>query len=112
MPKGPFTTLLKIQELQLVLEESKMLHGEDKEAEGLAEKIDDLSTEVPKKLMAHFTKFRKRGVGITSEVDGRCRACNMVIPQGTLNNMTALKIEPVCPNCNVYLYLSNFTEEN
>ena len=112
MPKGPFTTLLKIQELQLVLEESKMLHGEDKEALGIAEKIETLSTEVPEKLLAHFTKFRKRGVGITSEVGGRCRCCNMVIPQGTLNNMTALKIDPVCPSCNVYLYLSAFKEEN
>ena len=112
MPKGPFTTLLKIQELQLVLEESKMLHGEDKEAQGLAEKIDALSADVPPKLLAHFTKFRKRGVGITSEVDGRCRCCNMVIPQGTLNRMNSGKEEPVCPTCQVYLYLSVYNWEN
>ena len=40
MTRGPYTTLLKIQELELVLKESQALHGEEKEAQELSEKID------------------------------------------------------------------------
>lgn len=112
MTRGPYTTLLKIQELELVLAESQALHGEEKEAQELTEKIDNLKTEVPDRMLKHFSRFRRNGVGITKEVDGRCRACNMVIPQGTLNRMNSAKEEPVCPTCQVYLYLSIFNWEN
>ena len=112
MTRGPYTTLLKIQELELVLKESQALHGEEKEAQELSEKIDALKSDVPERTLKHFDRFRKNGVGITKEVDGRCRACNMVIPQGTLNRMNSGKEEPVCPTCQVYLYLSLYNWED
>ncbi len=112
MSRGPYTTLLKIQELELVLAESQALHGEEKEAQELMAKIDSLKTCIDEKVLKHFMRFRKNNIGITKEVDGRCRACNMVIPQGTLNRMFSHKENPVCPTCQVFLYLSVFTEEN
>ena len=94
------------------MKESEALHGEEKENQELTERIEKLKAEVPERLIKHFTRFRHKGVGIAKEVDGRCRACNVVIPQGTLNRMNTGKEEPICPTCQSYLYLNVFNWEN
>ena len=109
---GPLSTLLKIQELELVLKESAIVH-EDKDLETaeIEKQISSLKSDVPEKILNHYEKFKKNGLGIAQEIDGRCRACHMTIPVGNLNRIQSGKDEPVCPNCGVYIFAEIWEED-
>ena len=109
---GPLSTLLKIQELELVLKESAIVHP-DKElnTDEIEEQISSLKSDVPEKILNHYEKFKKNGLGIAQELQGRCRACHMTIPVGNLNRIQSGKDEPVCPNCGVYIFAEVWGED-
>lgn len=109
---GPLSTLLKIQELELVLKESAIVHPDkDLETEGLQKQIEDLKGDVPERYLKHFERVKKNGLGITQEVDGRCKACHMNIPVGNLSRINNGSDEPKCPNCHVFIFTSEFGED-
>ncbi|MCM8533050.1 MAG: C4-type zinc ribbon domain-containing protein [Lentisphaeraceae bacterium] len=110
---GPLSKLLKIQELELVLKESAIVHSDkDIETDELQKQIDTLKSDVPERLMKHFDRVKKNGLGITQELDGRCKACHMSIPVGNLSRINNGSDEPKCPTCQVFIFTSSFTEEN
>ncbi len=114
---GPLTTLLKIQDLEIVLKESTIVHSESEmevglKTEQIKTEIENLKKEIPEKMLNRYLKVKKNGLGIAQEIQGRCKACHMVIPVGTINSILNKKAEPACPSCNVYVYLQNFNEDN
>ena len=109
---GLLSTLLKIQELELVLKESAIVHSDkDLETEELQKQIDELKSKVPERDLKHFEKVKKNGLGITQEVRGRCKACHMSIPVGNLSRINNGSDEPKCPNCHVFIFTSEFGED-
>ncbi|MCM8541782.1 MAG: C4-type zinc ribbon domain-containing protein [Lentisphaeraceae bacterium] len=129
---GPLSTLLKIQDLELVLKESSIVHpdidletediqaeGEDTQAddiltqaEDIQAQIDELKKNVPERQFKQYDKVKKNGLGIAQEIQGRCKACHMAIPIGTITSIQAGKSEPLCPSCNVYIFLESFGEDD
>ena len=109
---GPLSTLLKIQELEIVLQESAIVHS-DKEIEtgDLQQQIDTLKGTVPENNLKHYEKFKKNGLGIAQEIQGRCKACHMTIPVGNLNRIQSCKDEPICPSCGVYIFAEIWDED-
>lgn len=109
---GPLSTLLKIQELELVLKESAIVHPDkDLETKELQKQIDELKSQVSERDLKHFERVKKNGLGITQEVDGRCKACHMSIPVGNLTRINNGSDEPKCPNCHVFIFTSEFGED-
>jgi predicted nucleic acid-binding Zn-ribbon protein len=110
---GPLSTLLKIQELELVLKESAIVHSDkDLDTADLQAQIDELKSAVPEKQLTRFNRVKKNGLGITQEIDSRCKACHMVIPVGTLSQINNGTTDPTCPNCQVYIFTQEFGEDN
>ncbi len=109
---GPLSTLLKIQELEMVLKESAIVHSDkDIETGNLEEQIESLKNDVPERILNHFHKVKKNGLGIAQEIQGRCRACHMTIPVGNLNRIQSGKDEPKCPSCSVFLFVEAWGED-
>ena len=110
---GPLSTLLKIQELEIVLKESSIVHPDkDMETDDIQNQIDELKSQVPERQLKHYDRVKKNGLGIAQEMQGRCKACHMAIPVGTITAIQSGKSEPTCPNCNIYIFLESFGEEN
>ena len=109
---GPLSTLLKIQELEMVLKESAIVHSDkDMETGNLEEQIENLTKDVPEKTLLHYQKIKKNGLGIAQEIQGYCRACHMTIPVGNLNRIQSGKDEPTCPTCSVFLFAEIWGED-
>ena len=109
---GPLSTLLKIQDLEIVLKESSIVHTDnDVETDDIQSQIDKLKSQVPERQLRHYERVKKNGLGIAQEIQGRCKACHMSIPVGTITNIQSEKSEPICPNCNIYIFLESFGEE-
>lgn len=113
---GPLSTLLKIQDLEIVLKESSIVHSDsdletDSDTEDIQQQIDELKSQVPEKQLRHYERVKKNGLGIAQEIQGRCKACHMTIPVGTITSIQSEKSEPICPNCNIYIFLESFGED-
>jgi predicted nucleic acid-binding Zn-ribbon protein len=110
---GPLSTLLKIQELELVLKESAIVHP-DKELDtkALQNEICKLKQQIPDKFVKNYERVKKNGIGIAQEIQGRCKACHMAIPTGTISRIANGNAEPICPSCRIYIFLEQFNEEN
>ena len=109
---GPLSTLLKIQDLEIVLKESSIVHtNNDVETDDIQAQIDELKSQVPERQLKHYERVKKNGLGIAQEIQGRCKACHMSIPVGTITNIQSEKSEPICPNCNIYIFLESFGED-
>ena len=110
---GPLSTLLKIQELELVLKESAIVHP-DKELEtaNLQAQIEALKAAIPELYIKHFDRVKKNGLGITQEMNGRCKACHISIPVGNLSRINNGSSEPKCPNCQIFIFTQEFGEDN
>ena len=113
---GPLSTLLKIQDLEIVLKESSIVHNDsESDVEGdtddIQSQIDELKSQVPERQLKHYERVKKNGLGIAQEIQGRCKACHMSIPVGTITNIQSEKSEPICPNCNIYIFLESFGED-
>ena len=109
---GPLSTLLKIQELELVLKESAIVHSDKElETEALQKQIDELKSTVDDTYLRPFNRVKKNGLGITQEIDGRCKACHISIPIGTLSQINNGTVHPKCPNCQVFIFTQEFGED-
>ena len=113
MLKEQLAILLQIQDCELILKESNIMHGtnHDHDTEDLEAKIAELREKVEDKHLKHYDRMKEKGLGVAKEVNGRCKACHMVINVGDLGRMQKNQAQPICPSCNVYLYLESYDEE-
>jgi predicted nucleic acid-binding Zn-ribbon protein len=100
--------LMKMQELELVVHESEILHKsqEDTGTKTLRKQVDDIATEIPAEPLQRYRKLRSAGLAVVGEEVGICLGCRLNIPRGDLNRMRAGKAPWMCPNCSKFLLLS------
>ncbi|MCF7854220.1 MAG: hypothetical protein K9N51_05425 [Candidatus Pacebacteria bacterium] len=103
------TQLAKLQELEITLDETNILH-ERNGHEGigsLQQDIDKLRNRIPPGILLRYNKLRSRGLAVAEEHKGTCSGCRLNIPQGDLNRMRNGIMDWVCPNCGRFIVLSN-----
>jgi predicted nucleic acid-binding Zn-ribbon protein len=102
--------LMNLQELELVRQESAIVHGK-----GAGEKTADLDPEiaalrakVAPVVLHRFDGYRRQhGAAVVRELGGVCLGCHLNVPQGDLNRMRREEIDWLCPNCGRFLLLSD-----
>ncbi len=104
MPKT-IALLEELQNLEITLDETKILHPEPKKVEPLEAQAQTLRKQVREDPLARYDRLAKTGVAVAVVRNGVCMGCAMSIPQGDLNRIIAGKSQPVCPNCGRYLAL-------
>ena len=103
-------SLLRLQELELILGESKILHqnqdSQPTELAAIEKQISAFRKEIKPDLLRRYDMLRKNGLGVVKESAGVCTGCHLNVPVGDLNRMRHGQIPWVCPNCSRFLYLS------
>lgn len=112
MIKDELKHLLKLQELEIVLEESQIVHGEnhDQDTAKIETKITNLRKKISVKTLSTYDRLRKKGLGIAREVELRCKSCHMPMALSVVNAMKDSVNAPQCPNCNVIIFPSAFED--
>ena len=110
-------TMLRLQELELIKDENKILHLEkDPEHQAqlgqLEATIQQLTEQLPEKWRARYKALRRNGVAVVREFGGVCQQCRMVISVGVLNRMRKGENSWICPNCGRFLLLSEDNSEH
>ncbi len=103
--------MLRLQELELIRDENKILHLEkdpehQAQVKQLENTIQELTEQVPEKWRARYARLRKNGIAVAHEFGGVCQQCRMVIPVGVLTQMRTGQNTWICPNCGRFLLLS------
>ncbi len=101
--------LMALQELEIVQQESSIVHGRDAAAKTaeLDPEIQRLRAQIPPAVLKRYTNWRRQhGVAVVREVDGVCLGCHLNVPVGDLNRMRRGDMEWQCPNCGRFLVLS------
>ena len=103
------TALLELQDLELVLEESRIVHGDDAlPVTGEVEKrIRALRLAISTRELRRFDALRRGGPAVVREHDGTCGGCHLNVPRGDLNRMLRIEVDWLCPNCGRYLLVSS-----
>ncbi len=101
-------TLHTLQELEIVLRESDILHENrvPDTAEKTSARIRELRKTVPEDILRRFDALRRNGTAVSTETAGVCSACRLNIPIGDLNRMRKEQIPWICPNCGRFVLLS------
>ncbi|NLF17558.1 MAG: hypothetical protein GX595_09895 [Lentisphaerae bacterium] len=102
------TALLELQELEIVLEESQIVHGDAtaQVAVALTARIGRLRAGVSTQDLRRFDALRRSGPAVVRERGGTCGGCHLNVTRGDLNRMRRCEVDWVCPNCGRYLFLS------
>lgn len=102
------TSLLKLQELEIVLQESRIVHGSHvtNQMRTLEAEIRLLRESLKPSELKRFDALKRGGIPVVKERHGVCTGCHLNIPQGDLNRMARGDLEWVCPNCGRFLLLS------
>jgi predicted nucleic acid-binding Zn-ribbon protein len=99
--------LLALQELDIVLNESEILHRKTTH-EGIADvrsNINDLRAQIPEAILKRYDQLRGSDIAVVKEKDGVCGGCRLSVPKGDLNRMHRGAAPWVCPNCGKFLLL-------
>ena len=101
------TKLLKLQELEIVLRETRIVHGGRSldAADELRERVERLRSGVPRETLKRFDRLLENGLAVARELQGVCSACRLNVPVGDLNRMRHGSISWECPNCGRFLLL-------
>lgn len=101
------TKLQQLQEKEITLREGRILHRDGHEdLAALEQQIEQLRAGIDPVVLSRFDRlFGQQGQGVVTVDNGLCLSCNLVIPQGDLNRIGKGVLEPVCPNCGVFLVL-------
>ena len=101
-------TLLQLQQLEVVLDESRILHRDATEAQAteIAGRIEQLRGAIASDLLKRFDRLRKQGLAVSRVESGVCEACRLNIPQGELIRMRKDENVPSCPNCGRFLHVT------
>jgi hypothetical protein len=100
--------LIRLQELEIVLEESRIMHlGKRPAALGRIEgRVVKLRRGIPGPSLKRYDALRRTGLGAVRETKGFCRGCSLNVPIGDLRRMRRGEMEWLCPNCGRFLLLS------
>ena len=105
--------LYDLQELELVLRETRIVHRDTPPdtVRDTQERVHGLRSKIPDNVLRRFDALLKTSPAVGNEVAGVCSACQMNVPVGDLNRMRRGAIPCVCPNCGRYLLLSERPEK-
>ena len=105
-------TMLKLQELELIREESRIVHRDKHQVKlnRLDESIKELRAKLPEQYLKRFDGLRRSGMAVAREFGGVCQSCRMVITIGDLNRMRKDEMQHICPNCGRFLLLSSSSD--
>ncbi len=100
--------LYELQELELVLQETHIVHRSTPPAatQEMHQRVEELRAKLPEAVLRRFDALLRNGPAVATEVDGVCTACRLNVPVGDLNRMRRDAIPCVCPNCGRYLLLA------
>jgi hypothetical protein len=101
--------LLELQELEIILEESRIVHGSVHLASAaqVETRVQRLRQTLPPQRLRRFDALRRVGPAVVHERGGTCNGCHLNVPRGDLNRMRRAEVEWVCPNCGRYLMLTD-----
>jgi len=99
--------LQELQELELILEETRIVHGNTPPAqvEHTRERMKALRSSIPEDVLRRFDALRSGGSAVAAEINGVCSACRLTVPVGDLNRMHKGTAPWICPNCGRFLLL-------
>jgi len=102
------TALLELQELEIVLEESRIVHGDAllPSAACVEKRVRALRQSVPSGRLRRYDALRRGGPAVVKEHDGSCGGCHLNVPRGDLNRMLRTEADWLCPNCGRYLLVT------
>lgn len=107
--------LLQIQNLQLALQECKVIRRTQKETgayDALVKKLDELKKTCPVGTVSTFDRLISRySIAVSPMINNTCTGCFMKLPVGEANRVTAAHDIINCPNCNRFLYFEEQTEK-
>lgn len=96
--------LNRLQELEITLKESQIVHGDDAEASApLRGQIEVLRSQIDEAALTRYDRLSRHGLAVVRVLGGMCMGCNITIPQGDINRMKSGKIDPVCPHCDRFV---------
>ena len=100
--------LLELQELELVLQESSIVHKKQSpdSVAGVEESIADIRKQIPPRHLKRYDVLKRNGPGVARELSGVCSACRLNVPVGDRNRMRRGDMQWSCPNCGRFLLLS------
>ncbi len=100
--------LAQLQEIELVIEESNILHPENSERrlESLRLQRQELRRNLPSAWLERYDKLREQGAPVVKEASGICTGCRLRVPQGDLQRMRNGSAPWLCPNCSRFILLS------
>lgn len=102
------TALLELQELEIVLEESHIVHGDSvlPAAVRVEGRVKALRQSVPPGKLRRYDALRRGGPAVVKEHGGSCGGCHLNVPRGDLNRMLRTEADWLCPNCGRYLLVA------
>ena len=101
--------LLELQELELVREESRIVHQADAGSKlpDVEQRIERLREQIPDALLRRFDGHRRTGTAAVREQNGLCKGCMLNVTVGDRNRMRRGEMTWLCPNCGRFLLLSD-----
>jgi predicted nucleic acid-binding Zn-ribbon protein len=97
--------LFDLQELELIVDESRILHRQDidEHTAEIQAKISSLRESLDGECLRRFDRLRKQGMAVAKLESGVCGGCRLNIPQGEILRMRKAEEPPACPNCGRFL---------
>lgn len=105
------TLLLQLQEIDITLAETKIVHGDDRDSETLVKKAHAIRQKIDPGTLSRYDRLIKQGSGIVQIKDGKCTGCNLTIAVGDVNRMISQKVDPICPHCGKFLVMSQIWDD-
>jgi predicted nucleic acid-binding Zn-ribbon protein len=103
--------LYELQEFDLVLTETKIVHGDSIDLATVHDKVNDIREKLDKLTLSRYDRLQNQGLAVVHERNGMCLGCNMVIPAGDLNRIKSRKMEEICPHCGKFILLAEIWED-
>ena len=100
---------MKLQELELVLTESRILHSGDapESVAALEREVETCRHAIDRAYLKRYDLLRRNGLGVTREIGGVCGGCRLNVNIGDLSRMRRGEMPWSCPNCGRFLLVSD-----
>ncbi|MFA4945381.1 MAG: C4-type zinc ribbon domain-containing protein [Lentisphaeria bacterium] len=102
--------LLRLQELELILAESRIIHASASHPPTAIRQIEadiaSLRAGIPMAHLRRYDRLRRSGLGVAQEEGGVCTACHLSVNQGDLIRMRRGEMAWTCPHCARFLLLT------
>ena len=103
--------LMKLQELDIIIAEAKIVHRKEKNTDSIKKKIESIREQLDTIMLSRYDRLVRQGLAVVQEMNGMCLGCNLSIPVGDLNRMKTQKMEAICPNCGKFLVVEPSPKE-